>query len=192
MTNKRKNPQQSTPPDSVALLCWGGHFASGHGLGPHDLFEGRVSANQYRDVLNDHLYPMIKHSQHAAVALAVAQNVTWSQPNWTPVGDLGQNTKYLLEEWCSLASVEFQRIVALTLRHVEAGLTACDGLSSKIYSIFCIDLHGVILLRANRATKSSIKDFPFNSPICNCKIEIWKLLRVLIYSTTCFTVEKDM
>ena len=32
-----------------------------HGWGPLVSSEGRVTANQYKVVLNDHLYPMMKH-----------------------------------------------------------------------------------------------------------------------------------
>ena len=35
-------------------FCW-------HGLGPLVPLEGRVTANQYKVVLSDHLYPMMKH-----------------------------------------------------------------------------------------------------------------------------------
>ncbi len=35
-------------------FCW-------QGLGPLVPLEGRVTANQYKVVLNDHLYPMMKH-----------------------------------------------------------------------------------------------------------------------------------
>ncbi len=35
-------------------FCW-------HGLGPLVPLEGTVTANQYKVVLSDHLYPMMKH-----------------------------------------------------------------------------------------------------------------------------------
>ncbi len=41
----------------MAMLCCGGHFA---GIVWVHL-KGRVTANQYKVVLSDHLYPMMKH-----------------------------------------------------------------------------------------------------------------------------------
>ena len=42
-----------------SVMLWGAFFW--HGLGPHVSLEGRVTANQYKVVLSDHLYPMMKH-----------------------------------------------------------------------------------------------------------------------------------
>ena len=39
---------------ALGVFCW-------HGLGPLVPLEERVTANQYKVVLNDHLYPMMKH-----------------------------------------------------------------------------------------------------------------------------------
>ena len=44
----------------MALLCCWGAFCW-HDLGPLVSLEGRVTANQYKVVLSDHLYPIIKH-----------------------------------------------------------------------------------------------------------------------------------
>ena len=42
-----------------SVILWGPFFW--HGLGPLVLLKGRVTANQYKVVLSDHLYPMMKH-----------------------------------------------------------------------------------------------------------------------------------
>ena len=65
MTNLRKNWYRSkylTPTargSGGSVMLWGAFCW--HGLGPLVPLEGRVTANQYKVVLSDHLYPMMKH-----------------------------------------------------------------------------------------------------------------------------------
>ncbi len=44
---------------SGSVMLWGAFCW--HGLGPLVPLEGKVTANQYKVVLSDHLYPMMKH-----------------------------------------------------------------------------------------------------------------------------------
>lgn len=89
----------------------------GYGSGPLVPLEGRLTANQYKVALSDHLYPVVKHLYPAGNGLlsdhhvpfrgldwivwwvwkwsesyTIAVAVTWSQPSWTPVGDFGLTT----------------------------------------------------------------------------------------------------
>ena len=40
--------------DALGAFCW-------YGLGPLVPLEGKVTVNQYKVVLSDHLYPVMKH-----------------------------------------------------------------------------------------------------------------------------------
>ena len=47
--------------EGIRWLCYAVGGILLHGLGPLVPLEGRVTANQYKVVLSDHLYPMMKH-----------------------------------------------------------------------------------------------------------------------------------
>ncbi len=58
----KEQPECLTPTvrgSSGSVMLWGAFCR--HGLGPLVPSEGRVTANQYKVVLSDHLYPMMKN-----------------------------------------------------------------------------------------------------------------------------------
>ncbi len=103
--------RQVTPtvrPSGGSVMLWGAFCWQG--LCPRVPLEGRLTANQYKAVLTDHLYPVMKHfypdgsglspqgrRDHWMVwwvwkrceSYAVAFTVTRSQPGWTPMRDFG-------------------------------------------------------------------------------------------------------
>lgn len=95
-------------------LCYAVYLFCCHGLSPLVHLEGRVTANRYKILLNDHLYPKMKHFYPDANGLfrddsdphphgPSAQMVWWGwkwcnsyafpfttfQPSWTPMRDFG-------------------------------------------------------------------------------------------------------
>ncbi len=108
----RYRPECWTPAvrGSGALLCCGGHFA---GMGPLVPLEGRVTADQYKVILSDHLYHLVKHfypdgsglfqdiiTHHPIKHLweILDQRVRQCSP---PPSPKHQMREYLLEERCS-------------------------------------------------------------------------------------------
>ena len=97
----------------MALLCCEEFWC--HDVFPHVPFKGKVTTNQHKVVLSDHIYPTMKHFFHDGmkmppsvghegsvnglmrmIILWISLKVTRSQPMWTLIGDSALICKMVL------------------------------------------------------------------------------------------------